>query len=219
MSLPCYSPGVPPTCPHHFPWSISPCFSNTAGLVPVPPALPCLDLGCDDLGSPLGSPPGQVSTHPCPHGGTDAHGWGCPSASLLLPYAMGWALVVRPYLSGTLCCSWVCTLTPRAEALPVPFTLMLEVWNLREQRSQTLTPSEIKSVSQKGKQTDRNKSLPRAFHMLRNGLGDAEIMSWLGFSDEREILETPKWKKSLENFFYIIIMMSFDIMLISLFLT
>lgn len=55
--------------------------------------------------------------------------------------------------------------------------------------------------------------------MLRNGLGDAEIMSLLGFSDEREILETRKCKKSLESFFQIIIMMSLDMMLIFLFLT
>lgn len=55
-----------------------------------------------------------------------------------------------------------------------------------------------KSDSQKGKQNNRKRqNLPHAFHMLRNGLGDTEIMSLLGFSDEREILETHKCKKSL----------------------
>lgn len=55
--------------------------------------------------------------------------------------------------------------------------------------------------------------------MLRNGLGDAEIISLLGFSDERKILKTYKCKKSLENFLQIIIMMFLDMMLIFLFLT
>lgn len=55
--------------------------------------------------------------------------------------------------------------------------------------------------------------------MLRNGLGDAKIMSLLGLGDEREILETRKCKKSLESFFQIIITTSLDMMFIFLFLT
>lgn len=49
-------------------------------------------------------------------------------------------------------------------------------------------------------------------------MDDAEIMSLLGFSDKREILETHKCKKSLESFLQTITMMSLDMMLVFLFL-
>lgn len=71
-----------------------------------------------------------------------------------------------------------------------------------------------------GKKSKRKRhSLPSAFHVLRNGMDDAGIMSLLGFGDKRKILETHKCKKSLENFLQTITIMSLDTMLIFLFLT
>lgn len=54
--------------------------------------------------------------------------------------------------------------------------------------------------------------------MLRDGIDDAEIMSWLDFGDKREKLGTHKCKKSLETFLQVFTAVHFNRMLIFLFL-
>lgn len=229
MFLPCYSPGVPPTA--HV---ISPGPSAPVSVAPQQgwrppspsPALPGLGPWWPGLTSwPALGPSLSPWRYQCP--------WlGLPQgtlAALFLAWAVGRALAVRHYCLGTLCCSWntapgCCWLLlhPHTMSRSPACTFHVADESLKHWGAvkPNLNATGNKSVSQKGKWSNRKRqSLPHAFHMLRNGLGDAEIMSLLGFSDERKILETHKCKKSLESFLQIIIMISLDMMLIFLFLT
>lgn len=85
-----------------------------------------------------------------------------------------------------------------------------------ERRTTTYIPQ---SSGWRNKKLGKKKCiLLHALCMLRDGMDDAEIMSWLDFGDKRETLGTHKCKKSLETFLQVITVIHFNTMLIFLFL-